>query len=491
MEYNEDDEEINETIIKNKDILTEEELLEIIDVSPYEERIKNIIGRQYSHLFFDYFENIYHSKIKNKISSPITDILNKSNKKDNSLWMNIFKSIIYYSKENLPILIIKYFHLKAEKEFKFIYNISKKYTNSPNKFLDIYIKKMKKKNQKRLKEFKKKNFNENAFANQSKANFFLRSFMPKKTILRMQRLSLRNQFIQNGKENSDYDTKEEKINNKKKMRTKIMKQIRQLKIKTIKEIEKANYFQVKQKKKYVGIKSRFLDVFNNQHKILRIINSKSTQKINKNNLYENSHLSKYKDLKEEDDYFLYSQRKKSKNKSRLSSYYSRDNIFSNKKTKFYLDENNKAKKNNKYHYNNQNSLYQKNKNNIRNKVENNNRLNLIGNYKNYNSNFNKVTLFGLDLKQKINNGKEYNIFCPLNQIYKTNLLKKSGNFTNREIAKRPNISFHQKTVDPKSIINKLEQKKNEEFLENLTCPNNNKNFYNNKIYELIREIGCY
>ena len=50
-----DDEEISETKIKNKDILTEEEILEIIDMSPYEERIKNITGREYSYLFFRFF----------------------------------------------------------------------------------------------------------------------------------------------------------------------------------------------------------------------------------------------------------------------------------------------------------------------------------------------------------------------------------------------------------------------------------------------------
>ena len=305
-----DDEEISETKIKNKDILTEEEILEIIDMSPYEERIKNITGREYSYLFFDFFENIYHSKIKNKISSPLADILNKTNKKENSLWMNVFKAIKYYSKENLPILIKKYFHLKAEQEFKFIYNISKKYTNSPNKFIDIYIKKMKKKNQKKLKE---KNIDKNIFSKKSKANFFLRTFLSKNTIIRNKRFSIRNQFIQNEKNNSDFSTKEEKIKNKKKMRTKIMKEVRQLKINAIKEVEKTNNFKVKQKKKYVGIKSRFLEVFNYQHKIFGIMNSKSTQKINNNNLFKNYNLYKYKDLKEEDDYFLYSQRKKSKN----------------------------------------------------------------------------------------------------------------------------------------------------------------------------------
>ena len=50
------------------------------------------------------------------------------------------------------------------------------------------------------------------------------------------------------------------------MRTEIMIQIHQLKLKSIKEIEKTNNIQSKQKKKYGEIKSRFLDVFNKQKK---------------------------------------------------------------------------------------------------------------------------------------------------------------------------------------------------------------------------------
>ena len=61
-----------------------------------------------------------------------------------------------------------------------------------------------------------------------------------------------------------------------------MIQIHQLKLKSIKEIEKTNNIQSKQKKKYGKIKSRFLDVFNKQKKILKIINSKSTLKMNNN-----------------------------------------------------------------------------------------------------------------------------------------------------------------------------------------------------------------
>ena len=74
-------------------MLSDEEIIDTIDMTPYEERIENIIGRQYSRLFFDFFENIYRSKIKNKISSPLTDVLNKTNKRDDTLWMRVYKSI--------------------------------------------------------------------------------------------------------------------------------------------------------------------------------------------------------------------------------------------------------------------------------------------------------------------------------------------------------------------------------------------------------------
>ena len=105
MENKNDEEEINEGKIKNKDILSEEEILNTINMTPYKDRIENIIGRQYSYLFFDYFERLYRSKIKNKISEPLTEILNKSNNNGDSLWMNIYKTILFYSKENLPIII--------------------------------------------------------------------------------------------------------------------------------------------------------------------------------------------------------------------------------------------------------------------------------------------------------------------------------------------------------------------------------------------------
>ena len=147
-----EEEKINQKKIEEQNILSEDEIINSLDMTTYQERIENIIGKQYSSLFFVYFENIYHSKIKNKISLALTEHLNKDNNMNITLWMHIYKAIKFYSKENLPIIIIKYFNLKAEHEFKFIYNESKKYTSSPHKFLDVYLRKMKKANQKKLTE---------------------------------------------------------------------------------------------------------------------------------------------------------------------------------------------------------------------------------------------------------------------------------------------------------------------------------------------------
>ena len=175
------DEEITEKNVRNQDVLSEEEILNTLNMNSYKERINNILGKEYSYLFFDYFENIYHSNVRNKISAPLTKFLNKLNNIEDSLWMKIYKSIKFYSREKLPILIIKYFHLKAEFEFKFIYNISKKYTNFPSKFIDIYIKKMKKKNEKILKEKKKRNMAPDIFGH-PKNTTFIRAFLWRRTL---------------------------------------------------------------------------------------------------------------------------------------------------------------------------------------------------------------------------------------------------------------------------------------------------------------------
>ena len=211
---NDDEEEIDETKVRNEDVLSEEEILNTLDMTSYRERIENILGRQYSYLFFVYFDNIYRSKIRSKISASLNEHLNSSNTED-SVWMKIFKSIKFYSKENVPILITKYFNLKAEVEFKFIYNESKKYTNYPNKFIDVYIKKMKKINYKKFKELNPNNSNKDIFDPQSR-RFHLKSFFTKKSIIRGRIKQSHNHIQANDEEHSDSSTKEDDIKNKKK-----------------------------------------------------------------------------------------------------------------------------------------------------------------------------------------------------------------------------------------------------------------------------------
>ena len=211
---NDDEEEIDETKVRNEDVLSEEEILNTLDMTSYRERIENILGRQYSYLFFVYFDNIYRSKIRSKISASLNEHLNSSNTED-SVWMKIFKSIKFDSKENVPILITKYFNLKAEVEFKFIYNESKKYTNYPNKFIDVYIKKMKKINYKKFKELNPNNSNKDIFDPQSR-RFHLKSFFTKKSIIRGRIKQSHNHIQANDEEHSDSSTKEDDIKNKKK-----------------------------------------------------------------------------------------------------------------------------------------------------------------------------------------------------------------------------------------------------------------------------------
>ena len=288
-----EEEKINQKKIEEQNILSEDEIINSLDMTTYQERIENIIGKQYSSLFFVYFENIYHSKIKNKISLALTEHLNRDNNMNITLWMHIYKAIKFYSKENLPIIIIKYFNLKAEHEFKFIYNESKKYTSSPHKFLDVYLRKMKKANQKKLTELKSSNHNMevfNLYNTNKRQSTFLRTFLSKKTIIRPIRapqVKKEYSMMPKEEEHSEASNKEIEIKNKKERRLQIIKQIHQLKINSIKEVEKANMLQNKQKKKYGGIKSRFLDAYNEQGRFLRIINSKSTRKLAHKNLYKN------------------------------------------------------------------------------------------------------------------------------------------------------------------------------------------------------------
>ena len=485
VDKDDDEEEINEGKIKNKDILTEDEVLETIDMTTYKERIENILGRNYSYLFFGYFDNYYYSKTKNKISEALNQYLKKKNQIEDSLWMNIYKSIKFYSKEKIPILITKYFSLKAEIELKFIYNESKKYTNKTNKFIDVYIKKMKKYDNKKFNDLKLKNAGlDNVFNLSLKSSTFIRNFMNKKSILKSKKSTKTNLLYNNNEEaQSDSSTKEEEIKHKRQVRTQIMKQIRQLKINTMKEVEKANNLQSKQKKKYGGIKSRFLDAFNKQQKLLKLINFTLNKKIN-NNIINN--FNSYK----EDELSKNSIRKKSDSSSKFSYY----NNYSKKNSKLLTEE--KSNNSNNYYYLNTLTLSnRKERNNYRN-ILRNNKTNYEGSSKyNYSNKSNrKVSLFTLDFNYKNSTKKATktkNLFKILNKNGNDiNKLKLSANLNNKYNL-RPKSSLIRKKADTKLFLNKLEKKRNKEFLDNLLFRKNTNDVYSNKIYELFKKTQCY
>ena len=481
VDKDDDEEEINEGKIKNKDILTEDEVLETIDMTTYKERIENILGRNYSYLFFGYFDNYYYSKTKNKISEALNQYLKKKNQIEDSLWMNIYKSIKFYSKEKIPILITKYFSLKAEIELKFIYNESKKYTNKTNKFIDVYIKKMKKYDNKKFNDLKLKNAGlDNVFNLSLKSSTFIRNFMNKKSILKSKKSTKTNLLYNNNEEaQSDSSTKEEEIKHKRQVRTQIMKQIRQLKINTMKEVEKANNLQSKQKKKYGGIKSRFLDAFNKQQKLLKLINFTLNKKIN-NNIINN--FNSYK----EDELSKNSIRKKSDSSSKFS--------YSKKNSKLLTEE--KSNNSNNYYYLNTLTLSnRKERNNYRN-ILRNNKTNYEGSSKyNYSNKSNrKVSLFTLDFNYKNSTKKATktkNLFKILNKNGNDiNKLKLSANLNNKYNL-RPKSGLIRKKADTKLFLNKLEKKRNKEFLDNLLFRKNTNDVYSNKIYELFKKTQCY
>jgi hypothetical protein len=243
--------------------------------------------------------------------------LNKLNNKEDSLWMKIYKSIKFYSNENVPILVTKYFILKAAIEFKFIYSESKKYTNHPFKFINAYIKKMKRIHYKKLKELKNNSLNEEF---QKMRLNHRRTFLSKKSLL-IPRLKQSHKLLSfendNEEKNSNSSRNEEVIKNKKQIRAKIMKQIHQMKINSIREVEIANKLQNKQKKKYGGIQSRFFDIYKNQDRVLQILNSKSIHKMFNNNLYNSKNSIN------------------TINNSKLSYLYSKDNNYSKKSTPYY------------------------------------------------------------------------------------------------------------------------------------------------------------
>ena len=475
-----EEEKINQKKIQEQNILSEDEIINSLDMTIYKERIENIIGKQYSYLFFVYFENIYRSKIKNKMSLPLTEHLNKENNINVTLWMHVYRAIKFYSKENLPIIIVKYFNLKAELEFKFIYNESKKYTSSPHKFFDVYLKKMKKANQKKISELKSKNQNNdvfNAFNTFKKQSIFMRTFLSKKTIIRPKFSSLKNQYnlLPKDDEHSESTNKEEEIKNKKETRLQIIRQIHQLKINSIKEVEKANMLQNKQKKKYGGIKSRFLDAYNEQGKFFKIINSRSSRKINISDLYKNK-------LTDFEGANLSSKRLKnySKSSSKTALYLNtKENYSSRKNLNLFFSERIKDTYRNPYKEN----LLKKNL--TKKRIRYDSILKKGYTPRNLKAiNFFRIDNLDTNRKLKIDkyNFKEYS------KKYKFNSLGKRNYNKNKNKGGKGSEPMETNYL----LIEKLDKKRNNEILKNLRVYNNEENKeYNNIVYNIFKRTQVF
>ncbi len=121
--------------------------------------------------------------------------------------------------------------------------------------------------------------------------------------------------------------------------------------------------------------------------------------------------------------------------------------------------------------------------------------------KNSYNNKNKVSLFNLELNYKNNAINEYKIFSFSNKKRNNNINTNANvNDINRnrikttkyrDNKKRAKSGFIKKKIDAKSIVNKLEKKKNQELLDTLLYRNNVKNDYNSKIYELFKQTECF
>ena len=115
----------------------------------------------------------------------------------------------------------------------------------------------------------------------------------------------------------------------------------------------------------------------------------------------------------------------------------------------------------------------------------------------YNKYRGKKSLFNLKDKFKINDYRRKNkIFSPshknnndINTLVLSDMYNDKSNFMTNSIdtRKRVRSGINRKKNYIKSIINKLEKKRNKEFLENL---NYDKDSYNNKIFELFKNTEC-
>ena len=90
---------------------------------------------------------------------------------------------------------------------------------------------------------------------------------------------------------------------------------------------------------------------------------------------------------------------------------------------------------------------------------------------------------------------EYKLFSfsknKANNYIKTNNIHRIKIYEYKDSKKRAKSGLLKKIIDVKSIVNKLEKKKNQELLDNLLYRNNTKNDYNSKIYKLFKETECF
>ena len=337
---------------------------------------------------------------------------------------------------------------------------------------------MKKMNYKKLKELKYNSSNEESqilrYNNMS-------SFLSKKSVLRprfKQSHKLLSFENDNEEKNSNSSKNEEDIKYRKQMRAKIMKQIHQMKINSIREVEIANKLQNKQKKKYGAIQSRFFDIYKKQERVIQILDSKSIHKMYNNNLYNSKNSIN------------------TNNNSKLSYLYSKDNNYSKKSTPYYSNHFSDL-----FDYKSSNSLYySKTKSNSKNI---NNHKNLMT-FNRVDSNENikyyqyqgKNSLFSLKNKFKINDYIKNKIFSPSNKnnndknrLVLSDIYKHDKSYVvnnSCDTRKRPRSGINRKKNYIKSIINRLEKKRNKEFLANL----NYRDSYSNKIFELLKNTEC-
>ena len=310
---NDEEDSIPEKVLNSNNILSEDEKLDCIDMTPYKERINNILGTKYSYYFFQCFDFVYNKREVHKITTILSEYLTKANRKGDSSWMVVYKSVKLYSSKNLPLIVNKYIHQKAEVECKYILSEAKKHTTHTSKFIEVYLRKMKNFNKKKMQELNKEyDEDEEIFEMKSKTRF--KNFVSRKTILnssilKAQTKKLAKSINKNDDDDIDDSLREKKIKEKQMRHQEIMKQIHRLRIKTMKEVEKSNNIQTKQKRKYGGIKSRYLDVFNDpkypnyytrKNSCVKVITTNTTNTTNNNSrrLYSANNSSKNKFFRE-------------------------------------------------------------------------------------------------------------------------------------------------------------------------------------------------